>query len=107
MSNNIDDGSESLRLKQDESLLKDFALIALEKGLAVQHQPLDTLSVHDLARLRQIILTVLDDGPSGRGQWHFYEDRDTSESGADADRLDFCNEIQRQIVVTATKEQHP
>lgn len=78
----------------------------LSDDVPLPHQTLDTLSVHDLVRLRQIILTVLDDGPSGREQWHFYEGGDTGESGADADRLDFCNEIQRQIIATTVRSQH-
>lgn len=112
MSNNIDDGSESLRLKQDESLLKDFALIALEKGLAVQHQPLDTLSVHDLAALRRIIAAVIDDGDDG-GYWKFHlgqhdiHIKAVTKADLDAVRSRFIEAIITRIVATAApRSQH-
>lgn len=56
------------------------------------------ISIHDLVTIREAILDQIDDGPKGRERWHFYEDDVTSENGANADRLDFCDAVQAFIV---------
>lgn len=76
-----------------------------------QHQPLDTLSVHDLSRLRQIITTTIADGwQCGKGcdlrhPWSFNSaDTDLERNDAEFDkqrREQFIETIITRIIATA------
>lgn len=63
---------------------------------------LGNLNAHGLVALRAIILRVIDDGPSGRERWYFYEDWVTPEAEANDNRLDFCDAIAAEIVRLAS-----
>ena len=50
------------------------------------------LSIQDLAELRGILLDVIDDGA-----WRLYQEKGFSQDDANAERLDFCDEVQRRL----------
>lgn len=69
------------------------------------HQRHSTMTVHDLAAIRRIILDVIDDK-----FWRFYADETISSEGgavtlhgfsqetANANRLDFCDAIETKLL---------
>jgi len=67
---------------------------------------LSNLTTTDLAALRRIILTVIDDGDPecANVPWELYQSDFIDRDKANAQRLDFCDEIQRRITDEAARK---